>query len=156
MVVQCFNSIINVRRECGKIFINFLGIKINFKNPLINRLGDCCDIPDLKKLLDNGVVFHHPVGIVISKTATIGKNCHIYQNVTIGLKITADGQKAATIGNNVRIYANAVIIGDVKIGDNAIIGAGSVVTKDVPANSVVAGNPAKIIKFINDIGGNIE
>lgn len=46
--------------------------------------------------------------------------------------------------------ANVNIIGDIKIGDNVIIGAGSVVVRDVPDNCVVAGNPAKIIKYLND------
>lgn len=52
------------------------------------------------------------------------------------------------IGNSVLIGANAVIIGNVRIGDNSIIGAGSVVTKDIPANSVAFGVPAKVIKKI--------
>ena len=50
------------------------------------------------------------------------------------------------IGDNVIIFANAVIIGKITIGDNAIIGAGSVVLNNVEANTVVAGNPAKLIK----------
>ncbi|MDO5463801.1 MAG: DapH/DapD/GlmU-related protein [Akkermansia sp.] len=52
----------------------------------------------------------------------------------------------ALVGDNVEIGANVTIIGGVKIGNNSVIGAGSVVVKDVPANCVVAGNPAKIIK----------
>lgn len=55
--------------------------------------------------------------------------------------------KIPIIGNNVIIGANCVIIGDVSIGDGAIIGAGSVVTKSVPQNAIVVGNPAKIIKY---------
>lgn len=59
---------------------------------------------------------------------------------TIGAKIN--------IGNNVWIGAGAIVLPGVTISDNSIIGAGSVVTKDVPRNCVVAGNPAKIIKII--------
>jgi maltose O-acetyltransferase len=55
-------------------------------------------------------------------------------------------EKPVTIGNNVWIGSHAVILPGVTIGDNAIIGAGSVITKDVPANVVVAGVPAKIIR----------
>ena len=53
-----------------------------------------------------------------------------------------------TIGNNVSLGANVNIMGNVTIGNNVIVGAGSVVVKDVPDNCIVAGNPAKIIKFI--------
>lgn len=53
-----------------------------------------------------------------------------------------------TIGNNVWIGGKAIICPGVTIGDNSVIGAGSVVVKDVPANVVVAGNPAKIIRYM--------
>ena len=53
------------------------------------------------------------------------------------------------IKDKVWIGAHAIILGPITIGENSIIGAGSVVVKDVPANSVVAGNPAKVIKTIN-------
>jgi acetyltransferase-like isoleucine patch superfamily enzyme len=52
------------------------------------------------------------------------------------------------IGNNVFIGVNAVVLRDVTIGDNSVVGAGSVVTKDVPENVVVAGNPARIIRYL--------
>jgi len=74
---------------------------------------------------------------------SLGENCTVFQNVTIGYN---NGDKP-TIGNNVIIYAGAVVIGGIRIGDNVIVGANSVVTKDVPSNCVVAGNPAKIIKI---------
>ena len=51
------------------------------------------------------------------------------------------------IGNNVNVGVNVTIIGDIKIGDNAIIGAGAIVTKSFPGDSIIAGNPAKIIKL---------
>ena len=54
------------------------------------------------------------------------------------------------IGNRVFIGVNAVVLPGVTIGDNCIVGAGAVVTKDVPSNSVVAGNPARVISYIED------
>ena len=83
--------------------------------------------------------------IVIHPNATIGKNCAIYQNVTIG----SDGnpENVPTIGNNVILYANSIVFGKITVGNNARIGAGAVVFHDVPENAVVAGNPAKIIKY---------
>lgn len=87
---------------------------------------------------------------------TIGNQCAIGRNVLImdldAHEITyADGRKNAitapvTIGNHVWIGAGATVLKGVTIGDNAIVGAGSVVTKDVPANCIVAGNPAKVIR----------
>lgn len=84
----------------------------------------------------------HGNGIIISPTAILGKNVSIAHFVSIG----ANKGKAATIGNNVYIAPNSSIVEDVNIGDNSIIGAGSVVVKDIPANSVAVGVPAKVIK----------
>ena len=71
-------------KENSHIIIRIFGIKMTFRFPFFNQLEDCCCIPDLKRLLENNTVFIHPVGIVISQSATIRKNCAIYQNVTIG------------------------------------------------------------------------
>ncbi len=54
------------------------------------------------------------------------------------------------MGNNVTVYANAVIVGNVHIGSNSVIGAGSVVLSDVPENEIWAGNPARFIKKAAD------
>lgn len=55
-----------------------------------------------------------------------------------------------TIGNNVWIGANVTILPNVTIGDNCVIGAGSVVTKDIPANTVAAGNPCRVLREIGE------
>ena len=77
----------------------------------------------------------------------IGHDVKLHQNTTIGSATT--GGKPPVIGNNVVIGANCVVIGEIKVGDNSVIGAGSVVVKDVPANAIVVGNPAKVIKYTN-------
>jgi len=76
-----------------------------------------------------------------------GKNLAIGPGVVIGKK--SDGRPI--IGDNVTINGNSCVIGNVKIGNNAIIGAGSVVTKDVVENGIVAGNPAHLLKMRTDI-----
>ena len=60
-----------------------------------------------------------------------------------------DGGGRPVIGNNVTLGASVTIIGNVKIGNNVIIGAGSVVVHDVPNNTIVAGNPARVIRYID-------
>jgi putative colanic acid biosynthesis acetyltransferase WcaB len=92
----------------------------------------------------------HGQGLVVNHHTMIGNNCVLRNSTTIGNKQLADGSYGLPpkIGDNVDIGCNAVIIGAVTIGHNAIIGAGSVVVKDVPPYAVVAGNPAKIIRMI--------
>lgn len=76
-----------------------------------------------------------------------GKNLSVYQGVTIGNKGHGSRSEITpTIGDNVSICANATVIGGIKIGNNVVIGAGSVVTKDVPDNCVAYGNPAVLKK----------
>ncbi len=88
-----------------------------------------------------GFNIQHSCGTVINPSAVIGNNVHIGQFTTIG---AADTQ-AALVGDNVYIGPGVSIVGNVKIGPNAIIGAGAVVVKDVPPYTTVAGNPAKVI-----------
>ncbi len=88
------------------------------------------------------------IGVVIHARAEIGKNCLIGQNTTIGGR--SGLYEVPKIGNNVEICAGSRVLGPITIGNNAIIGANAVVIKDVPENAVVAGVPAKIIKFRNN------
>lgn len=90
----------------------------------------------------------HGHGIVINAQTTIGHHCVLRHTTTIGNKKLADGSytSAPTIGNYVDIGCHVVILGDVKVGDRAVIGAGSVVIRDVPAGGVVVGNPARLIR----------
>jgi serine O-acetyltransferase len=99
--------------------------------------------------VDGGLALSHSRGLIVNPTTKIGKNCLILQQVTIG-------GPNVKIGDNVSINAGAKLISNVRgrkkliIGNNCIIAAGAVVTKDVPNNSIVAGIPAKIIKSIKD------
>ena len=94
--------------------------------------------------IGEGLVIYHGHGTVIAPHS-IGKNCAVYQGVTIG-RNPKPGREIhnPTIGDNVSIFANAVVAGGITIGDNVTVGAGAVVMKDVPANSVVIGNPCVI------------
>ncbi|HIH0818983.1 TPA: serine O-acetyltransferase, partial [Vibrio cholerae] len=80
---------------------------------------------------------------------TFGKNVRIGRNVTIvhGVTIAGKNNCYPIIGDNVYIGCGACILGDVTIGNNVIIGANAVVTKSIPDNGVVVGNPSRIISF---------
>jgi len=98
-------------------------------------------------MIGPGLNLPHPIGIVIGTKVIIGHHATIYQNVTIGLRhspLLRDLDLYPTIGNNVTIYSGAVIVGGIKIGDGAIIGANAVVTKDIPENCIAVGVPARI------------
>lgn len=102
------------------------------------------DIPERVSLGSNCVI-NHGIGLIINPNVKVGNNCKLHHNTTIGTAVS--GGKTPLIGDNVVIGANSVVIGDIKIGNGATIAAGSVVVKDVPEFAIVAGNPAKVIKY---------
>lgn len=113
------------------------------KNKLLKKYG--CDI-GLNAKFGDKFSMPHPSGVVIGDQVIIGDFCTIYQNSTIGQK----NGKYPIIGNNVTIYPSSIIIGGINIGDNSIIGAGSIVMKDVEQGTVVAGNPARLLRLNNE------
>jgi serine O-acetyltransferase len=93
-------------------------------------------------MIGPGLYFQHGFATIVH-AKSIGSNCFINQQVTVGYH---GAGKAPVIGNNVSIRAGAKVIGDITIGDNAVIGAGAVVTKSVPPDCVVVGVPAHIVR----------
>lgn len=87
----------------------------------------------------------HGEGVVIGATSEIGDNVLIYQQVTLGGTGKEHGKRHPTLGNGVIVGAGAKILGNIKIGDNVRVGAGSVVVEDVPENSTVVGVPGRIV-----------
>ncbi|RCW71839.1 2,3,4,5-tetrahydropyridine-2,6-dicarboxylate N-acetyltransferase [Saliterribacillus persicus] len=82
--------------------------------------------------------------------ATVGKNCHVGAGAVLAGVIEPPSASPVVIEDGVVIGANAVILEGVRVGEGAVVAAGAIVTKDVPANTVVAGTPAKVIKEIDD------
>ena len=83
------------------------------------------------------VVIDHGMGVVIGETAIVGDDVLIYHGVTLGGKVNDRVKRHPTIGNNVLLGAGAKIIGDIEIGDGAVIGANAVVTKNVPEGALI-------------------
>lgn len=109
-----------------------------------------CDIPPTVKIGNNVVFAHQGLGVVINGNCQIGDGTRISPNVVIGgagkeRLVNGNLMVAPCIGKNVIIGAGSQVIGPIFIADGAVIGAGSVVTKDVPAYTTVAGNPSKNI-----------
>ena len=86
------------------------------------------------------------MGAVLGGRATVGKNCHVGAGAVLAGVIEPASAKPVIIEDNVLIGANAVIIEGVHVGENSVVAAGAVVIEDVPANKVVAGCPARVIK----------
>ncbi|MEE0684556.1 MAG: serine acetyltransferase [Bacilli bacterium] len=111
-----------------------LGAKLNLRLP-INKIG-------------YGLRIHHIAGgggcLLYCKS--MGNYCGINSGVLVGNnKETTD---VPTIGNNVMLNTGVKVFGNIQIGDNVNIGAGSVVTKSIPSNSIAVGIPAKVIKSV--------
>ena len=93
----------------------------------------------LSNEIEKGLYIQHGLGTIIGSRNKIGKGFRIFQNCTIGHR---DKKSSGNIiGNNVICYSGSKILGSNEIGDGVVVGANTVVTKDVPANMIAYGNP---------------
>ncbi len=97
-----------------------------------------------------GVFIDHAVGVVIGETAVIGTNVLLYQGVTLGGTGKEEGKRHPTIEDNVMISAGAKVLGNITIGHDSKIGAGSVVLKSIPPHCTVVGVPGKVVRMNNE------
>jgi len=97
--------------------------------------------------IGDGLYIGHYGSIILAPEARIGHNCSLAQNVTIGIAGGGDDRGAPIVGNRVFIGAHSVIVGRITIGDDAVICAGSVVNRSVPARAVMMGNPARVVSY---------
>ncbi|KAG2374538.1 hypothetical protein C9374_008277 [Naegleria lovaniensis] len=95
---------------------------------------------------DVGVIIDNDPGVVIGETAIVGNYCTLYQGVTLGGTSTTKGKRHPTLGDNVLVGSGAKVLGNIVIGSNVKIGAGSVVVKDAPSDCTLVGVPARCIK----------
>lgn len=87
----------------------------------------------------------HFGGIFLNQEVVLGNNCNLAQNVTIGISGIGHRRGVPTIGDNVFIAANSIVAGKIQVGNDAMIGACSLVNSDVPAHTTVLGVPAQVV-----------
>lgn len=135
------------------LILHRIAHKLNYwKIPLIPRI-----ISNISRLI-TGIEIHpaarigrrffidHGMGVVIGATTIIGDDVLLYQGVTLGGTGNEHGKRHPTLGNNIVVGAGAKVLGNIQIGDNSRIGAGSVVIDHVPENSTVIGVPGRVVK----------
>lgn len=113
-----------------------------FQNRISGEFG--VDIHPAAKV-GRGVMMDHATGIVIGETAEVGNNVSLMQSVTLGGTGKEHGDRHPKVADGVLISAGAKILGNIRIGEGSHVVAGSVVLKEVPPHSLVAGVPAKVI-----------
>ena len=131
---ECFRNLVLFRLSKDNLFVRKI-FKILFPPMSTLYFG----IENLAPKL----YIQHGFSTIIS-AKSVGEECWINQQVTIGF----EQDRQPVIGNHVRICAGAIIIGDVTIGDNSIVAAGAVVTKDIPPGEIWGGVPARFIKKV--------
>jgi serine O-acetyltransferase len=97
--------------------------------------------------IGEGLYIGHYGAIILPRHGCIGHNCSFAQNSTIGVAGTGENRGAPVIGNRVFIGAHSVVVGKITIGEDAMICAGSIVTRSVPSRAVVMGNPARVVSY---------
>lgn len=138
------------------VFVEFMTFFPEFRTLFYYRMGwaskilqplcqpmPLLDIGYTEEGIGPGLIIFHGRATGI-KTTRIGRNCTIFQHVSIGANV--HGNAKPILGDNVYIYAGAKVYGNIRIGNNSIVGANAVVVKDVPDNCTVAGVPARIVR----------
>ena len=118
-----------------------------FQNQISVTLG--VDIHPAARV-GSGIMFDHATGIVIGETAVIEDDVSVLHSVTLGGTGKSSGDRHPKIRQGVLLSAGCKIIGNIEVGCNAKVGAGSVVLEDVPPNATVAGVPAKVVGELHD------
>ncbi len=96
--------------------------------------------------IGRGFFIDHGMGVVIGETTIVGENVTLYQGVTLGGTGKETGKRHPTLGDNIVVGCGARILGNIRIGNDVRVGAGSVVVRDVPEHCTVVGIPARIVR----------
>ena len=125
---------------------------LRFIPRLISAIGQFLTTVDIHPgaTIGRGVFIDHATGVVIGETAEVGNNVLIYQQVTLGGVSLSKGKRHPTIEDGVTIGAGAKVLGNIRVGKDAKIGANSVVIKDVPPECTAVGVPAHTAKRVDN------
>jgi serine O-acetyltransferase len=104
----------------------------------------------------NRLFIDHGLGVVIGETAELGDDVLLYQGVTLGGTGNQRGKRHPTLGNRVVVGTGAAVLGDIILGDDVKVGAGSVVVHSVPDGATVVGIPAKVVRTPSQVLGALE
>jgi len=123
------------------------GAKLRLPARMLSQFGRFLTGVDIHPaaLLGRRLFIDHAAGVVIGETAIVGSDVTLYQGVTLGGTGKQHGKRHPTLCDNVFVGNNANILGNITIGANSRVGAGSVVLTDVPPDSTVVGVPAHIV-----------
>ena len=123
------------------------GAKVRLPARILSQIARFCTGVEIHPgaLLGRRLFIDHATGVVIGETAIVGSDVTIYQGVTLGGTGKGHGKRHPTICDGVFIGNNANVLGNITVGANSRVGAGSVVLSDVPPNSTVVGVPAHIV-----------
>lgn len=154
-ITDCY--IENDRRNSGVPTLDYRNINARIEPGAIIRdkvsIGDNAVIM-MGAVINIGAVIGEntmiDMGAVLGGRATVGKNCHIGAGAVLAGVIEPPSATPVIVEDGVLIGANAVVIEGVRIGKGAVVGAGAVVLEDVPAGAVVTGNPARIVKNVDE------
>jgi len=109
-----------------------------------------CLLPAEAEVGQDVVLSHYALGVVMHPQVKIGDRCRIYHHVTLAAESVIGSEHFIVLGNDVTIGAHSIVVArsnsSLTIGDGAMLGAGSVLTKSIPAGEVWAGNPARVIR----------
>ncbi|MFC1956933.1 serine O-acetyltransferase [Chloroflexota bacterium] len=106
--------------------------------------------------IGEGLFIDHGMGVVIGETCEIGDNVTLHQGVTLGGTSTQRVKRHPTLKDNVMVGVGAQLIGDITIGENSKVGAGSVVLASVPPNATVVGVPGRVVAVRNPDTDTVE
>lgn len=106
--------------------------------------------------IGQGVFIDHGMGVVIGETAAVGDGCLLYKGVVLGGTSFERTIRHPQLGKNVVVGSNACILGNIRVGDGARIGSGSVVVREVPEDATVVGVPGRIVPKKGDSRANFE